>query len=1080
MNDESKPTIDPELEVRIVAMVLGEASDFEAEQLRRLIDQRPELAAFENEMLAVDGLVRVATESESIDGGDWKLPEERRSTVVAAIDGSEAGGSVGTVQPAKRESETSDRRSRFRTKRFLGLAAALACSLLVAIGFLLRPVSKSRVAWNKTSGEKTMFWEEMDDEMPSDAKESAPANMPASGYSGGFESSFESSPVPPKKEPSAITRRRSGQVALRAIVPPENASTTETESLDGLVDSSNAALAEIRDNLATNAAPSKASPRALEYFSDSYGRADKKSNSRSIAPPPSPGLYAIGDVPAFIPAESARMGARGAVIDRDGIAMEGANRPEPLLPNLSGIEDRFSRTSDLFGKVPAPATSALARSAPRSAGTRREPFGESLEESVDAPRAGLALGLPPESAELPASPPDKNLFMNLDVPAYLDDTLAQSEQLQRGRRGGGGQGASRFDGGGMIESSRGQPSGQSALPGFAGQPNWAREAQGRTPDQKKSREMLGAMVAPKPAPPAFDDPFGSSPNTDPFGALEDTGGGEDHPVSPPAYANSAGDLIQKDDVAGKDEEADLGELKILKSEVFYNKRIQPSRTDVETKSKSMMEMDDDEFAIGAKAIGGQATFGQPIVGQAKSELRRGFGRTLERRFQQDLKSLGEKNAAEESFSTFSLHVSDVSFKLARTALANGQWPETEKVRIEEFVNAFDYGDPMPSRDEKVACRLEQAAHPFFQQRNVLRVAMRTAAAGRSGSTPLRLTLLLDNSGSMERIDRRQTVRRAFALLAAQLQPFDQVTLISFARTPRLLAEGLNGTQAEQLVSLVDGLPSEGGTNLEAALQLAFEKAKEQEVEGAQNRIILLTDGAVNLGNANPESLSQRVIKMRGAGIAFDAAGISANGLNDEVLEALTRKGDGRYYLLDSIDDCDVGFARQIAGALRPAAKNVKIQVEFNPRRVGSYKLLGFEKHRLKKEDFRNDTVDAAEMAAEEAGVAMYQFEAKPDGEGDIGSVSVRFRDLSTGQMIEKRWPIPYEADAPALELAPAPLRIATSAAMLAAKLRGEPLGGLVDLKTLSGFLASIPPSNRSQRVIELQDMIRQARQLTGN
>ena len=276
------------------------------------------------------------------------------------------------------------------------------------------------------------------------------------------------------------------------------------------------------------------------------------------------------------------------------------------------------------------------------------------------------------------------------------------------------------------------------------------------------------------------------------------------------------------------------------------------------------------------------------------------------------------------------------------------------------------------------------------------------------------------------------------------------------------------------------MPSEGGTNIEAALQLAFEQAKEQQLDGAQNRIILLTDGAVNLGDADPESLSQMITTMRGAGIAFDAAGICAEGLNDEVLEALTRKGDGRYYLLDSLEAADDGFARQIAGALRPSAKNVKVQVEFNPKRVGRYKLLGFEKHRLNKEDFRNDSVDAAEMAAAEAGVAMYQFEAKPDGEGDVGSVSVRFRDLSTGHMVEKRWPIPYEAAAPRPDQAAPSLRIATSAALLAAKLRGEPLGETVDLKTLSELIAGLPdPDRNAERVRELRQMIQQARQLSG-
>lgn len=442
--------------------------------------------------------------------------------------------------------------------------------------------------------------------------------------------------------------------------------------------------------------------------------------------------------------------------------------------------------------------------------------------------------------------------------------------------------------------------------------------------------------------------------------------------------------------------------------------------------------------------------------------------------------LNETNAAAEAFSTFSLHVSDVSFKLAASALARGEWPEAVKVRIEEFVNAFDYGDPLPGKGEKVACVVEQGIHPFLQQRNVLRLSMRTSAEGRATNTPLRLTFVLDNSGSMERIDRQQTVRRAFTLLSKQLTAIDQVTLISFSRQPRLLAENVSGTESGKLVELMEQLPSEGGTNIEAALQLAFEKASAQQTPGAQNRIVLLTDGAVNLGNANPESLSQMVESMRAAGIAFDAAGISADGLNDEVLEALTRKGDGRYYLMDSGETADDNFAQQIAGALRPSASNVKVQVEFNPKRVGQYKLLGFEKHLLKQEDFRNDAVDAAEMAAAEAGVAMYQFEARPDGEGDVGSVSVRFRDLSTGEMVEHRWPIPYEPEAARPDQATPSLRIATTAAMLAAKLKGETLGESVDLQTLSQLIDSLPSQNQSHtRVQQLKLMIEQALQMSA-
>ncbi len=438
-------------------------------------------------------------------------------------------------------------------------------------------------------------------------------------------------------------------------------------------------------------------------------------------------------------------------------------------------------------------------------------------------------------------------------------------------------------------------------------------------------------------------------------------------------------------------------------------------------------------------------------------------------------ALDEQSASTEAFSTFSLHVSDVSFKLAQTALAQGQWPEAAKIRIEEFVNALDYHDPLPSSDQKVACQVEQAIHPFLMQRNLLRVSMRTAATGRSQNTPLRLTLLLDNSGSMERPDRRQAVLRAFQALTQQLGANDQITLISFANTPRLLADKVPGNQGETLLQLIESLPSEGGTNIEAALQLAHEKAAEQQFVGAQNRIVLLTDGAVNLGNANPESLSKLVTKMRDTGIAFDAAGISALDLNDEVLEALTRQGDGRYYLLDSAESIGESFAAQIAGALRPSAKNVKVQVEFNPQRVGRYKLLGFEKHRLNKEDFRNDQVDAAEMTATEAGVAVYQFEIKPNGSGDVGNVSVRFRDLATGQMVERRWPIPYESNARRLEQAEPSMQLAATAALFAAKLSGGPLADSVELPQLASLVTQLPEQVASQpRVQQLRSMIVQA------
>lgn len=433
----------------------------------------------------------------------------------------------------------------------------------------------------------------------------------------------------------------------------------------------------------------------------------------------------------------------------------------------------------------------------------------------------------------------------------------------------------------------------------------------------------------------------------------------------------------------------------------------------------------------------------------------------------------EMDAADLTHSTFSLNVNDVSFKLAQAALLErGEWPSPESIRTEEFVNAFDYGDPRPSMQQKVACAIEQAAHPFIQQRNLLRLSMSTAAQGRSA--PLDLTVLLDNSGSMEREDREQSVLKAMELLADQLGPNDRITVMSFARKTRLLADRVNGQQAGNLVDLVARTPSEGGTNLEQAVLTANQHALRHQRKGAQSRIVVMTDGAANLGNANPESLSKMIASMRDQGIAFDACGIGAEGLDDGILEALTRKGDGRYYLINRPEDADAGFAKQLAGALNPAAKNVKVQVVFNPDRVGNYRLLGFEKHRLNKEDFRNDKVDAAEMAAEESGSALYQVEAKPDGQGAIGTVFVRFQDSASGEMVERSWTIPYQADTPTLTEANKSMQLAATAGLLAEKLHGTDAGSVNfnRYNEVLGKLHSSYPNN--QRVQQLIQMCQQA------
>ena len=436
-------------------------------------------------------------------------------------------------------------------------------------------------------------------------------------------------------------------------------------------------------------------------------------------------------------------------------------------------------------------------------------------------------------------------------------------------------------------------------------------------------------------------------------------------------------------------------------------------------------------------------------------------------------------AAKEPFSTFSLHVSDVSFRLAQAALARGEAPEPDRIRPEEFYNAFDYGDLAPAASERIACRIEQAAHPFLQQRNLVRIAMKVPATGRGAGQPLRLTVLLDTSGSMEREDRAAAVHRAMEVLVSLLGPNDRVTLVGFARQPRLLAEEVQGDQAGALLDLIAHTPAEGGTNFEEALKLGGELARRHFEPQAQNRIVLLTDGAANLGNADPAQLALAVETLRQQGLAFDACGVGTDGLDDAMLEALTRKGAGRYSVLDTPESADAGFARQLAGAFRPAAENVKVQVRFNPARVGNYRLIGFEHHRLRTEDFRNDKVAAAELAAEEAAVAVYQIESLPQGEGELGDVYVRFRDTATGGMVERSWTMMYDPQVRAFDRATATMQLAGTAALLAEKLRGGAGAEQIKLSELAPVINALRSRYEHEaRVQELVAMFAQMRRLS--
>jgi Mg-chelatase subunit ChlD len=1076
MNDDTNslhPWIEPELEARLTALVLGEASDFERDELERLVAERPELALYRKRLEAMHRMLREVSTGESAEEqGEWKLGAERRERLLAQL-----SGSIRVPEP---KSVAVTKRSPWSiSSRFLAVAATIAI-----IGLMLGLMFPASTGALRSKGGKSQWY---DDAYAYETSVHDRERM-RRAVDEGWES-----PVPADAPFAIDGEARETSLADRAIRPPAPTSAPPAPPAEPMVADNSGQIGAMTGTVAIGAGgdidlrvdpnlPTRISVAAsgststnVRVGGDLGGRDD---GNRSLAAKP---------VTSTLGAENTYTG--GTEISVGGGTLAIAS-PEPVAaapvsgPTVADPEARLAKTGsgmlalnggtgdlslgeeivEFDGFIDHKTKTDAPQSAPSAAGnlnfTGDMQVNGGVEAKVNAAKESLSLGSGGMIASADAKE-ERESFGN-ESPAKLD---ALSRSTVSGVTAGQEGDVSRLRRSVAVEKSMEESLAQGLDLADAD----------RTKDQVIRRELPAAVAETISRGGTVN--FGTAVSQ--IENLEELQKSGDANVALPGLQSDKR-MFRFTVQAGSqrtDAEVEIDEPWRLGRAEEVDKSLQ----DILALTPQVNLVNGEELTTLHASTEVDERFRISTPGSGLSHLdtkRKAILSEVAANWESPTPAaLAETSPSAEPFSTFSLHVSDVSFQLAKAALASGKWPEAEKIRIEEFVNAFDYGDPVPSMGERVACRIDQGAHPFLQQRNLVRIALRTAEAGRSSGTPLRLTLLLDSSGSMERPDRRATLTRAVATLAGLLGENDRITLVSFARQPRLVADAVAGNEAMKLAETVAALPSEGGTNLEAALELAFEKAREHQEANAQNRIVLLTDGAANLGDAKAESLGQRVEMMREAGIAFDAAGFGAEGLNDEILEALTRKGDGRYYLLDRPEDAGEAFAEQIAGALRPAAKNVKVQVEFNPDRVKSYKLLGFEKHRLATEDFRNDAVDAAELAAAEAGVAVYQVEPIPGGEGDLGSVSVRFRDLDSGEMIERRWALPHLASAPAADQGGGATHLAIVASQFAAKLAGGPLGDVVDLGELARLAATLPDS---PRVDELRTMIEQARGLEGD
>ncbi len=365
----------------------------------------------------------------------------------------------------------------------------------------------------------------------------------------------------------------------------------------------------------------------------------------------------------------------------------------------------------------------------------------------------------------------------------------------------------------------------------------------------------------------------------------------------------------------------------------------------------------------------------------------------------------------DHLSTFALDVDTASYALCRRYIRSGFLPPIGAVRMEEFINAFDYA--YPQRDDATfAVYAEGAPSPFAaegQDLTLLKIAVKARTVGRDQRRAAHLVFVVDASASMGQPDRLPAVQATLNLLVNKLSDADRVSLISCANEARLHLEAVPAQQKDVIRQAIDGIQPAGPTNLMAGLRLGYAMARKAFVAGRINQVVLCSDGVANVGQTEAQAVLDEVAGDRKQGITLTCVGVGYGAYNDAFLEAMADSGDGRYVFLDSSEDARDALVGQLAATLQTVAKDARIQVEFNPARVRRYRLIGYENRDIEDQRFRDDTIDAGEVGSGQCSTALYELELMPssstEADDNLGTVFVRYRHAETGQVEEVSRPL---------------------------------------------------------------------------
>ena len=323
-------------------------------------------------------------------------------------------------------------------------------------------------------------------------------------------------------------------------------------------------------------------------------------------------------------------------------------------------------------------------------------------------------------------------------------------------------------------------------------------------------------------------------------------------------------------------------------------------------------------------------------------------------------------------STFSIDVDTASYSNVRRFINEGSLPPKDAVRVEELINYFTYDYPQPSDGRPFAVHLDVTSCPWETSHRLVRIGLKGKEIATDKRGPSNLVFLLDASGSMMPPERLPLVKQAMRLLVEKLTENDRVAIVVYAGASGLALPSTTGDHKEHILEALENLQAGGSTNGAEGIQLAYKIAADNFIKGGVNRVILATDGDFNVGVTSQGDLIRLIEEKAKSGVFLSVLGVGTDNLKDSTMQKLADKGNGNYAYLDSLDEARKVLVQQMNGTLVTIAKDVKIQIEFNPARVASYRLIGYEKRMLRKEDFNNDKVDAGEIGAGHTVTALYE------------------------------------------------------------------------------------------------------------